>query len=233
MLQELTQLLQVQERDQRMTKLKRDLRDIPTLQARAKDQLAGDQADCDAALAAMREVELKIKTIELDAQTRRNTIVRLKEQQFNTRKNDEFQALGNEAIRYEKEVSAIEDKQLDMMEKLEGAKALLKEAQAKLATTQAHVNEELKALEERGVNITDRIAELKTERAELRQPIAPETIEIYDRLMKGKNNAAIVVAENGTCGGCHMKLVTHTLHSLKANQGFTYCEQCGRILYFA
>ena len=232
MLPELTQLLQVQERDQRIIKLKRDLKDIPALQTRAKEQLAGDLAANDAALAAMRDVELKIKTVQLDAQTRRNTIARLKDQQFATRKNDEFQALGNEAIRYEKEVSAIEDKELDLMEKLETAKAFLKEAQAKLAVTQSNVNDELKALTERGTNVTARLDELKAEREITIAPLSPELLEKYTHLMKNRGNA-VVVAENGACGGCHMKLVTHTLVSLKADQGFTHCEECGRILYFA
>ena len=180
----------------------------------------------------MRDIELKIKTVQLDAQTRRNTIARLKDQQFATRKNDEFQALGNEAIRYEKEVSTIEDKELDLMEQLEAAKAVVKEAQAKLATTQSHVNEELAALTERGANIVARLEELKKERAEVVAPLSEELLEKYTHLMKNRGNA-VVVAENGTCGGCHMKLVTHTLVSLKADQGFTHCEECGRILYFA
>ncbi|MDB6003696.1 MAG: hypothetical protein JWR15_683, partial [Prosthecobacter sp.] len=43
MLQDITKLIQLQERDQRIRALQKDLRDIPTLQERAKMQLAGDQ----------------------------------------------------------------------------------------------------------------------------------------------------------------------------------------------
>ena len=233
MLPIIAKLLQVQERDQRLRGLQRDLKDIPNLQARARLQLSDDQAANDAAKAAVRDVEIKMKNLDIDIQTRQNTIKRLKDQQFETRKNDEFQALGNEVKRYEKDVHDLEDKQIELMEALEAAKAVEKTAQGKLAVTQGHVNEELKQLEERGVNLQQRFNELKAERAELVAPVDPDALDLYERLAKNKAGTAIVVAENGVCGGCHMKLVTSTLASLKGDKDITHCEQCGRILYFA
>ena len=232
MLSSIAKLLQVQERDQRLRNLQRDLKDVPALQARAKLQLADDQAAVESALGGTREVEVKIKNVQLDIQTRQNTIKRLIDQQFETRKNDEFQALGNEVKRYEAEVHGMEDKEIDQMEILESAKAVLKDAQAKLAVTQGNVNEELRQLEERAKNLQARIAELKAERITLIAPLDPDTLNIYDRLMKSKGNAAIVPAVGGVCGGCHMKLVGATLNSLNADDAIVHCEQCGRILYF-
>ncbi|MBL9145382.1 MAG: hypothetical protein JNM99_17015 [Verrucomicrobiaceae bacterium] len=228
----ISKLLQVQERDQRLRNLQKDLKDIPMLQARAKDQLAGDQAACDAAQAKVREVEVKIKNVELDIQTRQNTIKRLHDQQFETRKNDEFQALGNEVIRYQNEVRGLEDQEIEHMEALEAAKAVLQEAQGKLAVTQGHVNDELKQLDERAANLQTRITELKADRAAIVQPLAPDSLNLYDRLMKSKGNSAIVPVDAGVCGGCHMKLVSATINALKANDAIVHCEQCGRILYF-
>ena len=232
MLPSIAKLLQVQERDQRLRNLQRDLKDVPALQARAKLQLADDQTAVDVALNAMREVEVKIKSVQLDVQTRQNTIKRLTDQQFETRKNDEFTALGNEVKRYQAEVNSLEDKEIGHMESLEAAQAVLKEAQAKLAVTQGNVNQELKQLEERGINLQQRIGELKAERVTLIEPLDPDTLNVYDRLMKSKGNAAIVPAVNGVCGGCHMKLVSATLNSLNADDAIVHCEQCGRILYF-
>lgn len=229
----ISQLLQLQERDQRLNNLQRDLKDVPNLQTRAKTQLAGDQGLVDAALLGMREIEVKIKNLELDIQTRKNTIKRLQDQQFETRKNDEFQALGNEVKRYEAEVFGLEDKEIELMEALEAAKATLKDAQAKLAVTQGLVNEELQQLEERGINLTQRITELTAERKTLAEPVDPDALNVYDRLLKSKGKAALVPMENGICGGCHMKLVGATINALRADDSIVHCEQCGRILYFA
>jgi len=229
----IAQLLQLQERDQRLNNLQRDLKDVPSLQARAKSQLAGDQASVDAAHLGMREIEVKIKALEIDIQTRKNTIKRLHDQQFETRKNDEFQALGNEVKRYEAEVFSMEDKEIELMEALEAAKAVLTEAQAKLAVTQGHVNEELQQLEQRGINLKQRIEELTVERKSLAVPVDADALNMYDRLLKSKGKAALVPMENGICGGCHMKLVGATIIALKADDSIVHCEQCGRILYYA
>ncbi len=233
MLDLIAKLLQIQERDQRLRSLQKDLKDVPMLEDRARTQLAGDQSAVDAAHAKMREVEVLIKNVQIDVQTRQNTIKRLQDQQFETRKNDEFQALGNEVVRYQNEVHALEDKELEHMEALEAAKAVLKQAQDKLAVTQGLVNEDLRQLTDRAENLRQRITEVKAERAALAQPMDEDSLGTYDRLMKSKGNAALVPVDGGICGGCHMKLVTATLNALKADDTVVHCEQCGRILYFA
>lgn len=231
MLPDLTKLLQLQERDQRIRQLQKDLKDIPKYEAAARGQLAGDQAATDGASQRAKEIEVKIKSVELDIQTRQNTIKRLQDQQFETRKNDEFRALGQEVERYQKEVRALEDTELEHMEALETAKATLKEAQGKLKGTQAHVDQDLKTLAARADGLKSRLAELEAERRGLAENVDPAAIELYTRLFSKKPDAAIVPLENGICGGCHMKVISGTVQSAKAGEAITQCESCGRIVY--
>jgi len=224
-------LLQLQERDQRIRSLQKDLKDIPNLQSRAKTRLAGDLAAVETANHAVKETEVKIKSIELDIQTRQISIKRLQDQQFETRKNDEFTALSHEIKRYQDEVTKLEDGELDQMETLEGAKTKLKQAQTKLAETQTLVNDELKSLEERAESVKQRLADLESERKELAAPVDEETLDLYTRIFIKKGDAAIVPMENAQCGGCHMKVVVGVIQSLKQSESLTQCESCGRILY--
>lgn len=230
MLSIVAQLLQLQERDQRIRALTKDLKDNPKLQERAKGRLADDEAGVATAQGRVREVELKIKTLELDVQTRRNTIARLKEQQFATRKNEEFQAMGYEIQRYEKDITSLEDQELELMEQLEGVKPALTAAQQQLAATKKLVEDELKELAERAKAIEVRLQDLKIERAGIAAPIDETTLGLYDRLTKNKGDA-VALMEAGICKGCHVKVVSGTLQSLKADENITQCEQCGRILY--
>ncbi len=231
MQQTLTQLLQLQERDQRILKLNKDLKDIPMLQTRAKTQLAGDTTAVEKANLACKEVEVKIKGIELDIQTRQTSIKRLQDQQFETRKNDEFTALGTEIVRYQSDVGKLEDSQLEQMEALDAARAALKVAQVKLAATQTRVNDELKALDERALGVQARLSDLQAERTRLAEPIDPDALSLYTRIFTKKGDAGIVPMENATCGGCHMKGVSSTIQSLRQDSSVTQCESCGRILY--
>jgi hypothetical protein len=227
----ITQLLQLQDRDQRIRALQKDLKDVPKHQERAKAQLAGDQAAVDAALQRTRETEVKIKGVELDIQTRQNTIKRLQDQQFETRKNEEFQALGHEVQRYQNEVRALEDKELEHLEELDSGKKLLADAQAKLGETQKVVNEELRQLDERAAGLKKRLDDLLAERATLAAPIEADALDLYDRLLKKKGDSAVAPLEHGICGGCHMKLVQSTVQETRRAEKITQCESCGRILY--
>ena len=231
MLPEIIKLLQLQDRDLLLKNLQKDLKEVPSLQQRAKLQLSGDQASVDAALLASREIEVRIKNVELDIQTRQTSIKRLNDQQFETRKNDEFQALGHEIQRYQNEVRKHEDAELELMEELDAAKKVLQAAQAKLAETQKNVDDDLAQLVLRGAILEKRVAETKDERATLAAPIEPETLDLYDRLLKSKGGTAIVPRSNGICGGCHMKVVHSTIQNLKQAEAITQCEMCGRIVY--
>jgi predicted nucleic acid-binding Zn-ribbon protein len=231
MLPEIIKLLQVQERDQKIRHIQKDLKEVPNLESRAKTQLAGDLAAVEKAHAGVMAIELAIKSIEMDIGTRRTSIKRIQDQQFETRKNDEFQALGHEVERYQKEINGMEDKELEQMEKLEAAKALQAEAQAKLAATQARVDEELVMLAERATGLQKRLGVLKVERAGLIGDVPEETLEMYDRIFKKKGDSAVAPLQGDMCGGCHMKVVIGTLQSLKQAEGITQCESCGRILY--
>lgn len=233
MLPEITQLLRLQERDSLIRGMQKDLKDVPLLQQRAKARLADDQAAVEAASQRAKEIEVKIKGVELDIQTRQTSIKRLQDQQFETRKNDEFQALGHEIERYQAEVRSHEDKELEHMEALEAAKKELAAAQARLAESSKHVNEDLKQLDGRAAGLQARLESVKTERQDLAAPIEPSALDLYERLLKNRAGTAVVPLEHAICGGCHMKVVLSTIQSLKQQEKITQCEMCGRILYLA
>jgi predicted nucleic acid-binding Zn-ribbon protein len=231
MLSVIKDLLILQERDQKLLSIARELEKIPKDEARASGLLAGDQALVAKALDHLRQCEVATKKIELDIATRRNTITRLKQQQFETRKNEEFTALGNEVIRYEKEIDALETHELEHMEQADGLRQKVKEAEAQLARSQGLVNDDLNDLQQKKQQLLSRRDELSQERVNLAGVIEADVLPLYERLMKTKNGTAVVQVANGLCTGCHMKLVPTTLVKVMAAQELTQCENCGRMLY--
>jgi len=116
MLAEIESLLVLQDRDQRILRLEEDMKRIPENKERAKERLANDLAAVANAKKAVQDNEVAIKNVELDIGTRKSTLDRLKVQQYETKKNDEFTALGNEIVRYNDEVDQFETTELELME---------------------------------------------------------------------------------------------------------------------
>ena len=121
-------LLIVQERDQKLRDHHKELARLPVEEEQAKTRLASDLAAVAAAKKAIQENEIAMKNLELDIDTRKNTIIRLKKQQFETRKNEEFAAIGTEITRYGDEVTKLEDAELELMERGETLAATLRDA---------------------------------------------------------------------------------------------------------
>jgi predicted nucleic acid-binding Zn-ribbon protein len=173
------------------------------------------------------------KTLELDAGTRRESINRLKTQQYETRKNDEFRAMGNEIERYEKEIQQIEDQELDLMDQAEKLKAELAIEDKKAAGARDSINRQLADLETKGKTLDGQLNQLTAERTELAAKVEEDLLSLFERLFASKGDAAIVALEHEVCTGCHMKVTTQTAHRVKNGKEIVSCEQCGRILYAA
>lgn len=231
MLDEVRALLILQDRDRRLLSLAKDLEKLPQDEARAKTKLSGDEASVKRAHDALLDCELRLKRLELDAGTRKTTIQRLKIQQFETRKNEEYQALGHEITRYEKEVDDLETRELELMEEMDGLKAALKAAQAALAKTETLVDEDLKLVQERMARMLAEKVDVTRERDQLSTQVPEEVLPVYLRLMKTKDGLAVAPMQEGKCGGCHMKLIPSTVTAVNGGKLLTRCENCGRILY--
>lgn len=231
MLEEVRALLILQDRDRRLLTIAEDLEKMPRDEARAKTKLADDEAAVKNAHEAVVEGEVALKRLELDAQTRRTTIERLKSQQFETRKNDEYQALGHEITRYEKEVDELETKELEAMEVIDASRAKQKDAETALAQTSALVQEDLAAIAQRQEHMLAEQVELKTERESLASKVSEDLLPLYARLMKSKAGLAIAAMHEAKCEGCHMKLIPSTVVAVQTAKEIARCEDCGRILY--
>jgi predicted nucleic acid-binding Zn-ribbon protein len=230
MLSEIKTLLIIQDRDTRLRRLRDDLLRLPEEAQRAKSRVAVEEAALQAAKAAANENEMAMHKRQLDIETRRTTIGRLKTQQFETRKNDEYTALGHEIERYAAEISKMEDEELVMMEKGEALKAAAAAAASALAATKVRVQAELTQMKERHVALTAQEAEVKAERATLADGVDEAMLSLYARLFE-KKAPAVVPLEHGICGGCHMKVTPTTMTQVKGEKGLAYCENCGRMLY--
>ncbi|MEO7097738.1 MAG: C4-type zinc ribbon domain-containing protein [Luteolibacter sp.] len=228
---EVRALLILQDRDRRLLAIGKDLEKLPQDEARAKAKLAGDEAAVAKAHQALLDCELRVKKIELDAETRRTTIKRLKLQQFETRKNDEFQALGHEITRYEKDLDDFETKELEAMDEVGGFRKALKTAEAALAHTRKLVEEDLVSIAERHARTLAARTEVTGEREKLALLVPEEIIPLYNRLMKTKAGLAVAPMRDGKCEGCHMKLIASTVMKAQAGREIAQCEDCGRILY--
>ena len=232
MLPEIEQLLILQDKDQHLRRWRAEVKKMPADAEAAKARLTAATAALTAAKEIVKLNEVAIKNLEIQIQTRRDTIVKLKTQQFETRKNEEFTALAHETTRYEGDVAKLEDEELVLMEKGETLKAALKEAQDYHTLMEGLAKEDLGKIKDRYLNLQVQIKEFEGIRAGLAARVEPDLLDRYDRILAGKGD---VIAElnDHVCTGCHMKVTAATFNDARAEKVITTCPNCGRLVFIA
>jgi uncharacterized protein len=228
---QLEQLLVLQDRQQKIRQIQMEIETIPLRRNSLEAQLAASASAVEVLKHKTRQLEVDRKKLELDVGTRTESIARFKTQQYQTRKNDEFQALGHEIERFENEIRKIEDEELELMVQADKVKIDLAEEEKKATGVRESIARQTVDLDEKSKALESRLEDLTRERAELAGKIDEDLLGLFERLFKSKGDAAIVAIEHGVCTGCHMKVTSATAASARAGKEIVSCENCGRILY--
>ncbi len=231
MLESIEKLLKLQDRDQRLRAFQTELANIPLERQAREKQIADSAARLELAKTRAKAIEVEKRSLEVEAQAKRDTIVRYKQQQSQTRKNEEFTAFNHEIANAEKIVSGIEDKELELMDEAEKLRPVITEAEKIHNEEKTKLEHVIQNLEEKKINIEARMADLKKERQEATVGVDEDVLDRYQRIFKNKHGTAVVALEHEVCTGCHMKVTTQTAVEVKSERDIVHCPQCGRILY--
>ena len=225
-------LLILQERDARVASLSAELESVPRQIAAVEGDVATRSAKFDELKNRTRQIEADRKKIDLDVQSKQIAIGRYKSQQQQTRKNEEFAALNHEIEHAEKEISALEDSELELMEAYDKGLAEVAQAQKELLSLQEKAKHKKSDLEKRGATVSADLIAAEEKQASAEQAVAEDVLARYRRILKSKKDVAIVPVNGGACGGCHMKLTPQTVLSSRSAEHLVSCENCGRLVYW-
>lgn len=226
-------LLVLQERDTRVSALTTELEHLPQQIEAVEDELAARTRKFEELRNRTRQIEADRKKLDLEVQAKQGAIARYKSQQQQTRKNEEFAALNHEIEHAEKEIAALEDQELELMEAYDKGTAVVAEGQKELLVFQEKAKQKKTELEKRSSVVSAELTNAKSKQAEAEQVVPEDALARYRRILKSKKDAAIVPIRGGACGGCHMKLTSQTVLSARGGEDLTACDNCGRLVYWA
>lgn len=232
MLPVLEKLLVLQDRDRRIVQLKAERARIPEQIASAEQGLKAKSTRLDSLRDEAKHIEAGRKKLEIDAESKRGQITKYRMQLAQIKSNTEYQALLKEIAKVEEEIDAIETHELEVMEKSDQLQPAVKMEQVALKEGTAKVEVERADLQKRAVMIEQELKQLQEERQKLVQETDPDALSRYERLMRSKNDFAVVPIRNGNCGGCHLNIPPQLVHNAKHGHELTSCDYCGRILYW-
>ena len=225
------QLVSLQEHDRRMARLRRERESIPRRRAQLEAALADLGTAREEAEQAWKSGVAEAHRLDLEVEALRARIRRFQAQQLEVKSNDDYRTLVREIEEHQRKIRGLEDRELEQMEENEALRARAESRKKALAEDEKAVREEEASMGVRAARIEEELDALEAERREMIEDVDPAWLSRYDRLLDHVGDFAVVPVENGTCGGCHMKLPPQVVHDARRAESIIACAFCGRLLY--
>ncbi len=232
MLNDVERLLVLQERDRQLAQLQAELETIPPQRTSSTRRSAAADAALEAARLKTKLTEASRKKLELEVDTRKELIAKYANQQFQTRRNEEYRALAHEIETCKHEISRLEDEQLELMEQADAVSRVVREAALQSDQIRQETERILTDLAAREAALQRQLTELREGRKALAAAVDSSMLARYDRLRRTKGESVVVGVEHGACGGCHVGLPAQVILGCRSARELVQCPNCGRILFY-
>ena len=232
MLEMIEKLLILQDRDRKILQEQGEVARIEPQRQMLNAKVATAQAELEHAKLRIKQIESARKDLELEVEAKKQMIVRYANQQFQTRKNEEYRALAHEIDTCKAAIFQIENGEIELMEQAEAAQKELLRATQAAKDARSLADDQVGQLDAREENLRKELAELEANREELAAAVDEGARNRYERLVRSKGDNVVVGVHHGVCGGCHMKLPPQLLVTCQGEKELVGCSNCGRILYY-
>jgi predicted nucleic acid-binding Zn-ribbon protein len=230
MLPEIQQLMDLQQADREIGRLKDEIAALPKRVAAIEEKLAGTKAGLEKARAAVKTDEAARRKYESSIQDLQQKISKYRDQSLAVKTNEQYKALLQEIQFAEQEIRANEDKILELMVNAENREKEVKAAEAELKAETAEIEKEKIEAHDRTAQDEKELAEWTAKRNQQRSEIDPDLLRHYERVMKFRGSG-IAEARDQKCMGCQVMLRPQTYNEIRGGKR-TFCDSCQRILYF-
>lgn len=231
MLPDIENLLKLQDVDKEIRRLLDEVAELPKRVAAIEQKLAGTKAGLDKAQNAVKADEASRRKYDTNIKDLRDKISKYRDQSLAVKTNEQYKALMTEIQFAEKEITANEDKILELMVNADTRDKEVKAAQAELKAETAEIEKEKEQARQRTAEDEKLLAEARVKREQFRSGIREDLLRQYERVSKFRGSGIAEVRDQ-KCMGCQVLLRPQTYNDVRSGKEVS-CDSCQRILYLS
>src|SRR5438045_1695071 len=195
MLPDVQNLIDLQQADREVLRLKEEIAALPKRVAVIEEKLAGTKAILENAKIAVKADEANRRKYEIAIKDVQQKISKYRDQSLEVKTNDQYRALMHEIQFAEQDVRANEDKILELMVNAEARDKQVKAAEAELKEEAAEIEKEKNIARERTAQDEKELAEWAAKRDASRAAVDPDLLRHYDRVSKFRGSGLAEVLD--------------------------------------
>ena len=144
----------------------------------------------------------------------------------------DLERMQHELVSLERRITALEDEELEVMERLEEAQKSLDSLLGQLARRDERLVALGEARDRQVLEIEEELARIDAEREPTAADIPADLMALYDRLRQHKGGVGAAALRARQCGGCRLSLDNAELAVIRKapSDEVIRCEECQRIL---
>jgi predicted nucleic acid-binding Zn-ribbon protein len=144
----------------------------------------------------------------------------------------DMERMQHELVSLDRRISALEDLELEVMERLETAQDELDRLEAALAAVDEKIAITTARRTEKSAGVNDELASVAAERERTAEGLPEDLLQLYTRLRQQHGGIGAAPLRARRCGGCRLELNAGDLGQIaKAPSDLVVrCEECSRIL---
>ncbi len=144
----------------------------------------------------------------------------------------DLQRMLHELESLDRRIRALEDQELEVMERLEEAQQAHDSLVAQLTSTEERLASLAKARDEKTAVLDEQLRDVAAERAPVADGLPADLLALYDKLRESTGGVGAAPLRARECGGCRLTLDPAELATIRnaAPDEVIRCEECQRIL---
>ncbi len=223
-------LIELQEIDLKLDKVKEERGDLPAIVESLKDRLSSNKNMLDEQQSRIRQLKVETNTMETELESFKVILKKYEDQLYQVKTNREYDAISNETENVKNKISEYEDKILDNSETVENLIKSNETLESDIAKLGNEFEDNNTLLQEKITASSEEENILNHERDIVEKKLTSQQINSYRRIRNAKRGMAVASCNGGVCSGCFSFIPPQKVVEIRSMKQLYQCESCGRIL---
>lgn len=225
----LRQLIDLQNVDKKLDRVRSDLERVPREIEAQLREIENRKAEHLEAEQRLRDVEEEQRECERKKEELISKLAEYKTQLLRLKTNEEYRAMLDQIAYTETKIDEMDSRILELMYSQEEAEADLEESRKNMERGVKRSEKRIDLLREEQRELEEDIRCRTEERDALAEKIKPRYLRKYDQLRLAGKGQVVVGLLHGACGGCMTNVPPQSAVEIKGGAVFT-CPICGRFI---